>query len=70
MSNLEHLPVFRAPCEGDGHMHQSTDEGCMHQSTDAKKSHGQGTDTYTSQGQTSRLLDRIGQVGQFGEKHY
>ena len=24
-SNLEHLPVFRAPHEGDGRMHQSTD---------------------------------------------
>ena len=44
-SNSEHLPVFRAQREGDGRMHQSTDEGRMHQSTDAKKSHGEGTDT-------------------------
>ena len=65
-SNSEHLPVFRAPREGNGRMHQSTDEGRMHQSTDAKKSHGKGTDTETD-GRTSRLLDRIGPVGRFGE---
>ena len=35
-SNSEHLPVFRAPREGDWRMHQSMDKGSMHQSTDAK----------------------------------
>ena len=40
----DHLPVLRAPREGDGRMHQSTDEGRMHQFPDAKKSHGKGTD--------------------------
>ena len=99
--NSERLPVFRAPCESDGRMYQSTDEGggmlcpiwntspflglhakatgactslrtrdeCPNPRTQ-KKLHGQGTDTYTSQGQTPQLLDRIGQVGRFGEKHY
>ena len=43
MRGLDLVPVFRAPREGDGHMHQSTDEGRMHQSMDAKKSHGKGT---------------------------
>ena len=69
-SNSEHLPVFRAPREADGSMHQSMDEGCMHQSTDAKKLHGKGTKSVThkvSRGRTSRLLDRIGPVGPFGE---
>ena len=37
-SNSEHLPVFRAPREGNGRMHQFMD---------AKKLHGKGTDTYT-----------------------
>ena len=45
-SNSEHLPIFRAPREGDGRMHQSTAEGRMHQSMDAKKLHGEGTDTF------------------------
>ena len=44
---MEHLPVFRAPREGDGRMHQFSDEGRMHQFPDAKKSHGKGTDTLT-----------------------
>ena len=33
----EHLPVFRAPREDDGRMHQSTDKGLVPQSTGAKK---------------------------------
>ena len=41
------LPVFRVPREGDGRMHQSTDEGRMHQSTDTKKLHGEGTNRHT-----------------------
>ena len=59
---MEHLPVFRAPREGDGRMHQSMDEGRMHQSTDAKKIalEGDKVEDTQSRGRTSRLLDRSG----------
>ena len=32
LSNSDHLPIFRAPREADGRMHQSMDEGRMHHS--------------------------------------
>ena len=51
----EQLPVFRAPREDEGRSAPVHGRGM----------HGKGT-TY---GQTSRLLDRIGPVGRFGEKH-
>ena len=57
MSMLTDSMVFRAPREGDGSMHQSTD---------AKKLHGKGTDMY-GDGRTLQLLDP-GPVGRFGEK--
>ena len=55
-SNSEHLPVFRAPCEGDK---------CIHQFPDAKKLHGKGTDIYTG-GHHGSMKESA--EGQFFEK--
>ena len=56
-SNLEDLPVFRAAGEGDGRMHQSTDERRMRQSTDAKKIAWEG-DKVPSHKQSQSVRDR------------
>ena len=64
----EHLPVFRAPREADGRMHQSTDEGRIHNFPDATNCMGRGQSQTQRNGRTLRLLDQIGPVGRFGEK--
>ena len=67
----EHLPVFRAPREADGRMHQSTDEGRMHQSTDAKKSHGKGTKSVSRASGTDIATTRPKRPkGRFGENYF
>ena len=64
----EHLPVFRAPREGDGRSAPVHGRVALCTSPlTQKKLHGEGTYIH-AYGRTLRLLDRIGPVGQFGEK--